>query len=33
VVTDDRGQRQLPGFSRSVHTYNVRGTDTSRAMA
>jgi class 3 adenylate cyclase/CheY-like chemotaxis protein len=33
VVGEDAGQRQLRGFSRTVHAFNVRGTDTARSMA
>lgn len=33
VVGEDAGQRELRGFSRSVHAYNVKGTDTSRTMS
>jgi adenylate cyclase len=33
VIGDDAGMRELRGFSRSVHAFNVRGTDTSRTMS
>jgi adenylate cyclase len=33
VVGEDAGLRQLRGFSRSVHAFDVRGTDTARSMA
>jgi adenylate cyclase len=33
VVGDDAGHRQLRGFSRTVHAFDVRGTDTARALA
>ena len=31
VVGEDAGNRQLRGFSRSVHSFNIRGTDEARA--
>ncbi len=33
VIGEDAGQRDLKGFSRSVHTIAVKGTDTSRTMS
>jgi class 3 adenylate cyclase len=33
VIGQDAGMRELRGFSRSVHAYNVKGTDTSRTMS
>jgi adenylate cyclase len=33
AVGDDAGHRQLRGFSRTVHAFDVRGTDTARALA
>jgi len=33
VVGEDAGNRDLKGFSRSVHTYQVRGLDNSRTTA
>jgi len=32
VIGDDNGSRELRGFSRPIHTFNVEGTDSSRAM-
>jgi adenylate cyclase len=33
VVGEDAGTRELRGFSRAVHAYNVKGTDMSRTMS
>ena len=33
VVGDDAGQRELRGFSRPVHAFSVKGTDTARSMS
>ena len=33
VIGEDMGMRELRGFSRPVHTFNVRATNTSRAMS
>ncbi len=33
VIGEDMGMRELRGFSRPVHTFNVKATDTSRAMS
>lgn len=33
VIGDDVGQREVRGFSRSVHTFSVRGIDSSRTVS
>jgi class 3 adenylate cyclase len=33
VIGEDVGTRELRGFSRSVHAYNIKGTDMSRTMS
>ena len=33
VIGDDAGLRELRGFSRPVHAFTVKGTDTSRSMS
>jgi class 3 adenylate cyclase len=33
VVGEDAGSRELRGFSRSVHAFNVKGLDNSRAVS
>jgi class 3 adenylate cyclase/CheY-like chemotaxis protein len=33
VIAEDAGERDLKGFSRSVHAFTVKGTDMSRTMA
>jgi class 3 adenylate cyclase len=33
VVGEDAGTREVRGFSRSVHVYNVKGIDSSRTVA
>lgn len=33
VIGDDVGQREVRGFSRSVHTFSVRGIDSSRTIS
>jgi class 3 adenylate cyclase/CheY-like chemotaxis protein len=33
VIGDDAGSRELRGFSRPVHAFSVKGTDTSRSMS
>ena len=33
VIGEDMGMRELRGFSRPIHAFNVKATDTSRAMS
>ena len=33
VVGEDAGEREMRGFSRKVHAYNVKGVDTARDVS